>query len=126
MRRLGWLSLFGGTCAIAGGVYLATGQGLPCPFLVVTGWLCPLCGASRMGAAVLRGDLAAAWGWNPFVLVLAVLGVAGWLWTALRIVLRRSAELPGPAAAIEAWSPGGFVGTLVASGLVFMVLRNTL
>ena len=25
LRRLGWLSLFGGTCAAAGGIYLATG-----------------------------------------------------------------------------------------------------
>lgn len=126
MRRLGWLSLFGGTCALAGGVYVVTGVGIPCPFLAATGWLCPLCGASRMGAAVLRGDPVAAWGWNPFVLVLGVLLGLVWLWTAVRLALRRSPALPGPLAAVDRWSPTRMVVILVVPALVFMVLRNVL
>lgn len=71
---------------LAGGVglsalYAATGVGIPCPFLALTGWECPLCGGTRMGAALLHGDLGAAYGHNPLALLaLAVLGVLSLLW----------------------------------------------
>lgn len=126
MRRLGWLSLFGGTCVVAGGVYLVTGAGIPCPFLALTGWLCPLCGASRMGAALVLGDAGAAWGWNPFVLSVGPLLTLVWLWTAARLVLRRPAGLPGPLVVIDGWSPTRVVMFLLVPALVFTVLRNLL
>lgn len=63
--------------------------GLPCLLRLTTGWDCPLCGATRMGAAMLRGDVLAAWHFNPVVLVGgtaliiwfvgALLYQAGWL-----------------------------------------------
>jgi hypothetical protein len=77
--------------AVIGGVYAGglalsalfatTGVGVPCPFLALTGWQCPLCGATRMGAALLHGDVAAAYAFNPLVLVaLTVLGALAVVW----------------------------------------------
>ena len=62
---------------LAGGLALSalfatTGVGLPCPFLVLTGWQCPLCGGTRMGSALLHGDLASAFVANPAALVAVV------------------------------------------------------
>jgi len=64
-------------------LYAGAGIGLPCPFRWLTGWECPLCGATRMGSALLHLDLASALAFNPVVLLgLAVLTVLGILWTA--------------------------------------------
>ncbi|MFY1599760.1 DUF2752 domain-containing protein [Micromonospora sp. WMMD737] len=41
----------------------------PCPFLTMTGCLCPACGGLRMTHDLLHGDLAAAFVDNPFVLI---------------------------------------------------------
>ncbi|MDH6247823.1 DUF2752 domain-containing protein [Mycobacterium sp. OTB74] len=41
----------------------------PCPFRMLTGWYCPLCGGLRMTHDVLHGDLAAAVHDNAFALV---------------------------------------------------------
>jgi hypothetical protein len=41
-------------------VYATTGAGVPCPFLALTGWSCPFCGGTRMGSALLHGELSAA------------------------------------------------------------------
>lgn len=70
----------------AGGVglsalYAGTGQGMPCPFRMITGWDCPLCGGTRLGNALLHGDIAAAFAYNPVVFVgLAVVSVVGICW----------------------------------------------
>ena len=62
-------------------VYLTTGAGVPCPFLALTGWSCPLCGGTRMGGALLRGDLSAAFAFNPLAMIgVAVLAVLTVLW----------------------------------------------
>lgn len=42
---------------------------VPCPFYTVTGYLCPGCGVTRMIDALLHGDLSAAFGYNPFLMV---------------------------------------------------------
>jgi Protein of unknown function (DUF2752) len=63
-------------------LYAATGIGLPCPFRAVTGWNCPFCGGTRMGDALLHGDIGAAFAHNPLALIgLGVLGILGALWT---------------------------------------------
>jgi Protein of unknown function (DUF2752) len=63
-------------------LFRTTGVGVPCPFLALTGWQCPLCGGTRMGAALLHGDLAAAYAFNPLLLfTLAVTGALGVAWT---------------------------------------------
>ena len=62
-------------------VYVLSGHriGVPCPFKLITGWDCPLCGGTRMGAALMHGDLSAAFRYNPLALIgLAGLGL-GWL-----------------------------------------------
>lgn len=62
-------------------LYATTGVGVICPFRTVTGWDCPLCGGTRMGSALLHGDVGAAFAFNPLALVgIAVLGVLGVLW----------------------------------------------
>ena len=62
-------------------VYATTGAGVPCPFLALTGWSCPLCGGTRMGSALLHGDLSAAFAFNPLALIgVAVLAVLTALW----------------------------------------------
>lgn len=125
-RRFALLSILGGTCLAAGGVYVVTGQGVPCPFLALTGLLCPVCGSSRMGAALLRGDVAGAWGWNPFMLVLGVALMLVWVWTGARLVAGRPVGLPGPLGFLDRLSPLALVVLLGVPALVFAVLRNVL
>ena len=50
-------------------MYATTGLGVTCPFRAVTGWDCPLCGGTRMGAALLHGDLVVAVLANPLALI---------------------------------------------------------
>jgi hypothetical protein len=62
-------------------LYATTGAGAPCPFRMITGWDCPLCGGTRMGAALLHGDVAAAFAFNPLAFIgLGVVTVLGALW----------------------------------------------
>jgi hypothetical protein len=94
-RRVWGLSAVGvGGFALAG-VYQLSSQriGVPCILHATTGLNCPLCGSTRMAAALLRGDLDAAWHFNPVVLVLGPLvGVAvgyqvlAWALESLRLV----------------------------------------
>jgi len=62
-------------------LYVVSGHhiGLPCPFKLITGWDCPLCGGTRMGASLMHGDVSAAFHYNPLALIgLTGLGL-GWL-----------------------------------------------
>jgi Protein of unknown function (DUF2752) len=81
VRAAGYVgAFFAGGLALSA-LYAATGLGLPCPFRAITGWDCPLCGGTRMGAALLQGDVSAAFGFNPVALIgLLVAGVLGVLW----------------------------------------------
>jgi hypothetical protein len=78
------LTYVGGFFAVGVGlsvVYATTGVGAPCPFRTFTGWNCPLCGGTRMGSAILHGDPAAAFSFNPLAFIgLAVITVLGLLW----------------------------------------------
>ena len=40
-----------------------------CPFLVLTGYQCPGCGAQRAVHALLHGDLRTAWAMHPLLVV---------------------------------------------------------
>ena len=88
---------------VAGGLalsalYATTGVGLPCPFRALTGWDCPLCGGTRMGAALLHGDVSAAFMLNPLALIgLVIMGVLGLLW-AVEAVGGPAVRLPRPLA----------------------------
>lgn len=122
--RLAWLSLVGGTAATLGGIYVGTGWGVPCPFLAATGWWCPICGSSRMGEALLGGDLAAAWGWNPFVMFLGAVMGGVWVWTLVRLVQRRPVNLPGLFGVIDRLSPSVLLFVILVPAIFFMVVRN--
>ena len=41
----------------------------PCPFLALTGWLCPGCGSTRALHALLHGDLVRALAMNPLLVI---------------------------------------------------------
>ncbi len=71
---------FAGGLALSA-LYATTGFGVLCPFRAVTGWDCPLCGGTRMGSALLHGEIGAAFAFNPLALLLiAGLGLLGLLW----------------------------------------------
>ena len=115
---------------LAGGLalsvlYATTGVGLPCPFRALTGWQCPLCGGTRMGDALLHGDLGSALRANPVALVaIAVLTVLTVLWIvellggpAVRVprpLIRRLRRVPA-----WVWLVLGAV-----AALAYAVLRN--
>ena len=46
-----------------------TGFYIPCFFHSITGFQCPGCGSTRMLAALMRLDFAAAYSYNPFLFV---------------------------------------------------------
>ena len=93
-RRLAFLAGFACYGLGLSVLYVKTGLGLICPFRLVTGWECPLCGATRLGGALLHLELAAAFAFNPLVLVaLGVLSVLGVVWT-LELLTRAALRPP--------------------------------
>lgn len=123
-RRLAWLTLLAAPAIVAGTVYALTGRGVPCPVLLATGWQCPLCGASRMGVALLEGDLSSAWHWNPFALVLGVVFGAVWIWTGVRALTGRSAGLPGPLSQLDRIRSETILVVILGLAVLFGLARN--
>lgn len=83
----------------------------PCPFLLLTGHPCPLCGATRGYSAMWRGDPAAAFRYHPLapLLFLATAVAAGAL-----LVVAVSGRMP-------AWRPSPRLElTLFAAGLAIV------
>jgi hypothetical protein len=122
-RRVWGLSAVGvGGFALAG-LYQLSGDriGVPCILHATTGLNCPLCGSTRMAAALLRGDLDAAWHFNPVILVLGPLvGVAvgyqvlAWSLESLRLVrLPRMSMSPR----VADWLIKGVIALLVVYGV---------
>ncbi|QXJ25443.1 DUF2752 domain-containing protein [Actinomadura graeca] len=87
-----------------------------CPFLFLTGYYCPGCGATRLVHALAHGDVGTAFGFNPVVfLLLPVFGYLYVRWTVLAARGRpMQSQLLRPVAAY------GLVGVL----LVFWIVRN--
>ncbi|SEE16217.1 Protein of unknown function [Ruania alba] len=84
-----------------------------CPFLLLTGYLCPGCGGLRTTYALATGDLVAAWDANPMLAVgLPVVAVLWLVWA-----VRSWRNLPK--LALPRWLP--LLGILVA---MFWVVRN--
>lgn len=46
-----------------------THLGIPCPFRMITGWLCPGCGITHMLIALIHLDFHTAYLENPFLLL---------------------------------------------------------
>lgn len=89
----------------------------PCPFRMMTGWWCPLCGGTRAVGSLVRADAATAFRFNAAVVLLLPVVVAAWVrWAfpgrvpAFDAVARRARPL------------GIAVGVAL---LAFLVLRNT-
>ena len=108
-------------------LYATTGVGMPCPFRALTGWQCPLCGGTRLGGALLHGDLRSAFVDNPVVLVgLAVLTVLGVLWT-VEALGGRAVRLPMAwAVRVRSVHPTRWTLFGLAAAAVYVVLRNLL
>ena len=60
-----------------------------CPFRLLSGHPCPLCGSTRAVAALCSGDFVSAWHLNPFGVLLAVVCSIAFLAPNLLIALRR-------------------------------------
>lgn len=50
-----------------------------CPFAIATGHACPLCGGTRAAAALVQGDLTAAWELHPMIFAIAPLALFAWV-----------------------------------------------
>jgi uncharacterized protein DUF2752 len=91
-HELVWLAVSVATLA-GGAAWLALGLAWPqCPFLVLTGFPCLTCGATRTTIALLHGDFPLALSWNPLAF-LALCGVALFDLYALFVLLGRGPRL---------------------------------
>jgi len=121
-RRFATLLLRCGILLAAGLAYaffcIRTGWMLPCPVHAATGFQCPGCGVSHMCLALLRLDLAAAWGYNPGLM--ACLPML--LFLGARCGLRYVQSGNGRLLKREAYLCWGMVVWL----LVWMAVRNLL
>ena len=125
-RARGAAGYVGGFFAVGLGLsalYATTGAGVLCPFRTLTGWDCPLCGGTRMGSALLHGDVAAAWSFNPVALALvAALGLLGVVW-AMEAAGGPALRLPRPVGQrLRTIPPTGWL----VGGLVLFVLDTVL
>ncbi|MFW3114127.1 hypothetical protein MHAE_10216 [Mycobacterium haemophilum DSM 44634] len=80
-----------------------------CPFKLLTGWNCPLCGGLRLTHDLLHGDLAASVNDNVFLLV-GIPVLVGWV-----VLRRRCGQSALPTAALL---------TIVVASIAWTVLRN--
>ena len=93
----------------------AAGHYPTCPFLAITGWYCPGCGALRAVHALAHGDLMTALARNPFAVVAVGYVVVTWvLWLDRTATGRPRRWLAPP------WVLYGALGAI----LMFWVLRN--
>jgi Protein of unknown function (DUF2752) len=121
-----WLSV-----ALAGAAlvvfWLAAGhEELPhliCPFRHITGIPCFTCGGTRAILALTRGDVNAAFVWNPLVAAAALVVLIWLAYAAVVTVLRaprlrvRLAERDRSVMRAAAW-------TAIASNWVFLILQG--
>ena len=106
------LSLLG-----AAGLLLSqAGAGIPCVFHLITGLDCPGCGVTRMLRALAAGDLAAAWRFNPFVLLALPLLLLLFLRLTVRYVITGQ-RAPNRGENALVW-------VLIAGLVLFGILRN--
>ncbi|TDT33205.1 uncharacterized protein DUF2752 [Naumannella halotolerans] len=119
-RGLTQLAVFGAVGVGLSAVYAAFGVGIPCWFKLLTGWECPFCGATRMGAALLEFDLTGAFAWNPLVFVgLIALGLLGLVWLIeLRRPLPRPPGWSGLRRQLSRYGPALIAAVLVGYTLV--------
>jgi hypothetical protein len=127
VRGLKWLGAFGGFGISVSALYAATGVGFPCPLVLLTGWECPLCGGTRLGSALLHGEIGQAFHYNPAVFVmLALFTLLAVLWV---VEMKGGPKVRPPRAIGERLvrvHPTRWTVTAVAFGLAYTVARNLL
>jgi Protein of unknown function (DUF2752) len=126
-RAAGYVAAFFAGGLALSALYATTGLGLPCPFRLLTGWDCPLCGGTRMGDALLHGDVPAAFGFNPLALVgLVILGVLGVVWT-VEALGGPAFRLPRPLSErLRRVHPMQWLGIGLLVALIYTIARNLL
>lgn len=121
VRRRVLLPLTTGAMGLLGAGYVTAvdpntaGHYPTCPFLWVTGWYCPGCGALRAMHALGHGDVMTALACNPFAV--AAIGYVAVTWA---LWLRRTITGQPPRWLAPAWVLHGVLGLILA----FWVLRN--
>lgn len=86
-----------------------------CVFNALTGWQCPGCGSQRAVHALLSGDFAAAWSFNPlFILEIPLLALLAFTGVRPDTMPRLTRFLDSRA----------FILSLLAIILIFTVCRN--
>jgi hypothetical protein len=127
VRAAGYVGAFFAGGVALSALYATTGLGLPCPFRAVTGWDCPLCGGTRMGDALLHGDVSAAFGFNPLAVVgLLVLGILGVLW-AVEAAGGPAVRLPRPLAdRLQRIRPSHWLVAGLVVAVIYTLARNLL
>ena len=124
---LGGTAVFGIT---ASALYATTGFGFPAPFRTLTGWDCPFCGGTRMGAALLHLDPIAAFWFNPAAFIALILATLAGGWLIVEWITGRRGQLAGAAQRLAdrlhlPLSPTS-VTIAVAAGLVAWTLFRNL
>lgn len=93
----------------------AAGHYPTCPFLAITGWYCPGCGALRAVHALAHGDLMTALARNPYAVVALGYLVVTWVLWLNRTATGRPRR----------WlAPPWVLYSVLGSILTFWVLRN--
>ena len=93
---------------------------LRCPVYALTGLLCPGCGGTRAIAALLRGHVGEALGWNALVTLAAMLTAPPFvLWVVAKRVWPERMSLTE----LRCWEQP-FAVVALAVAIVFMVWRN--
>lgn len=89
----------------------------PCLILKLTGFFCPGCGGQRMILALLRGDFAGAFHYNPFLFFFLPLAGAYCVWEAARYIRKKP----------PLYNRRGFLAAaavIAVLAVIFTVLRN--
>jgi hypothetical protein len=87
-----------------------------CPFLAMTGWYCPGCGALRGLHDLLHGDVAGALARNPMMVLAVPYLLLAWVTWILRATGRRAPR----STSLPPWAIWALLAVVVAFG----VLRN--
>jgi hypothetical protein len=124
-RVLGLAAAGVGGLALAGVYELSGGRiGVPCLLHSTLGLDCPLCGSTRMAAAVFRGDLGAAWDFNAPVLLIGPVVAAAVGYQIVAWSLERARLVRLPRIRMSSRTVDLIVKLVLAGMLIFGVLRN--
>jgi hypothetical protein len=124
---LSWLAGFGAFGVGLSALYATTGLGFGCPFRALTGWDCPFCGGTRLGSALLHGDVVAAFWFNPAVFVgLVLLTIVGALWIVEALGGPKARPPNGIAARLRGVTPTRWLIVAGVAAALYTVARNLL